>query len=347
MNDLGSIKDNKIVFLTGSSRSGTTLISNLLAVHSDIISCPENGFILTHFSKFKAKTSFDKKDMDNFVKHLWIRKRLMKSVWAHDDNKLLDLFASNEEGFNFELACKTVYQSYRPNKQAKLYIDKNPSHLNFLEPLNQAFSQPKFIVIVRDYRDRYLSLINLKKKSKIKLLSLRGNSWKRHQQNALKFQAKNPNQILLLKYENLLANPEQILTEVCEFLDLSFQSTLLEHESFESVDFSQTKTDWGKHFEESHEKSNQAIDPTNIGKYKEALDQKSVSELDYHCGDIGKLFDYQQGNDYLRPPFFSRLKIKMIQRIGFWGHKTQSLFFKLPLSFQAWIINLMHKILYS
>jgi len=347
MQNIEAIKHNKVVFLTGSSRSGTTLLSNMLAVHNDIISCPENGFILTHFSKFKNKTSFNQKDSKSFIDHLWIRKRLMKTVWGYDRQVLVDSFATNQNDLNFELACKTTYQSYKPNKQVKLYIDKNPSHINFLQPLNSAFTKPKFIVIVRDYRDRYVSLVKLKKKSKFKLLSLRGNSWNRHQKNALRFQNDHPDQVLILKYEDLLSKPKQTVTDVCSFLELPFEQALLQHESFESVDFGQNDTDWGKHFKDSHDKSNQAIDPSNINKFESELDQKSVNQLDYYCGETGLKFGYKQNERYQKPAFFSRLKLNFIQIIGFWGHKTQSLFFKLPLSFQAWIINTMHKILYS
>ncbi|MBL4702925.1 MAG: sulfotransferase, partial [Flavobacteriales bacterium] len=190
--DIESIKQNQVVFLTGSSRSGTTLLSNLLGVHSKVISCPENGFILTHFSKFKSKIGFNKQQVNSFVNHLWIRKRLMKSVWNLDSNQLTTQLTEHREKLTFELACKLVYQNYAPEKAVEIYIDKNPSHINFLHPLNGAFNQPKFIVIVRDYRDRYVSLVKLKKKSKLKMLRLRGNSWKRHQKNAIAFQKRFP-----------------------------------------------------------------------------------------------------------------------------------------------------------
>lgn len=345
MNDLDQ---QTLVFLTGSSRSGTTLMSNILHAHPKIISCPENGFFNTHFHTFKNKKQFTKRDVELFIKHLWIRKRLMQSVWNHNLDELKETLLESRSSLNFEKACREVYQSFDTNKpNASVFIDKNPSHINQLERIRKHFPQSKFIVMIRDHRDRFVSLSKLKQKARIKLLNIRGLAWNRHQLNALRLYQEAPTKILLVKYEDLLLNPKQELEKIVAFLDLEFDPKLLEHETQQSRSFQLKENHPLKdHFEASHGKSNTSIDPKNIGQHKNKLTHKKVRLLNQGCKVAATRLGYLESNQTPKNPLLA-FRTYWIRGVGKIGHKIQFSFFRLPLGIQARALHLAHKILYS
>ncbi|MFT7611183.1 MAG: hypothetical protein ACI9J3_000125 [Parvicellaceae bacterium] len=349
MRDINSIKQKQIVFLTGSSRSGTTLLSNILNSHDNIISCPENGFITSHIASFGKKKSLTPRQIDRFVDHLWIRKRFMKATWNLDEAELKQRLKSIKSELNFETTSKVIYDLYGKNKKnPKLYIDKGPSYLRNIKKINRTFDEPKYIVIIRDYRDRYVSLKKLKKNSPLKLLMVRGISWVLHQKNALKFKKLHSDRIHLIKYEELISSPEKCLRALCNFVEVDFSQNLLHHDNYMSIQYkAETGDDRMQHFESSHIKSSSKIDRTNFNKYLTDLSLKEIAQLDFICAKTGAHFDYQKHPNTPALSIFRQMSMNLKLTFGKFSILPIRGFFLLPLRFQGFIINGMHKMLYS
>ncbi len=342
------IKDIPIVFLTGSSRSGTTLLSNILNSHENVISCPENGFMHTHISAYGRKKRFSKGQVRRFVKNLWVRKRFMKEVWALDESKLEQQLQATRDTLSFSYACKHIYNMFGKGKEAKTFVDKGPSYLLSTKRLDRVFGKPKYIVIVRDYRDRYVSLKKLKKYSPLKMIESRGFIWSVHQRRALRLKTQSPDRTFLVLYEDLISKPEEILKTMCEFLGLSFSTNMLNHDQHQSSSYGQDSENKRKqHFKDSHSKSLTGIDSSNMKKYADKLTSGEIGRLDYACSRIGKEFGYEVDPTGKRPNFFQKLSVKLKLLFAGFTKVPQRMFMATPLRFQAFLINGMHKLVYS
>lgn len=341
------IRKIPVVFLTGSSRSGTTLLSNILHSHPKITSCPENGFITSHIHTYGKRNRFSASDAHEFLKFLWVRKRLMKHVWNLDMEKLRNSFEQADQ-LDFRLAARLIYQQYAPAKAPDTYIDKGPAYLRNTKALDRVFHDPKYLIIVRDYRDRYASLKRLKKFSPFKFMMVRGVSWIGHQKKALKLKEQYPQRVHLLTYENLLNHPTDELNKVCRFLGVQFSDHLLEHPQHIDTKYeTKAKGKHKEHFTNSHAKSLQRIDPSNTSKYRDLLNPLEIGLLDYACREIGSRFGYSPDPIGTSPRLGRKFTMRIRILFASFGQYPLRLFFRLPLKLQAFIINTAHRFLYS
>ena len=137
-----------------------TLLSNLLNGHTQILSVPESVFLILIGIKFRHKSGFTEKDYKAIVANLWLRKselnfwvgikimqELLKVIIAWKPQSLAELF-------------NCIYLSYngvgsKPNP--KVVVDKNPMYTKHLKVIERYYPNSKKIILVRDYRDRYVS----------------------------------------------------------------------------------------------------------------------------------------------------------------------------------------------
>jgi len=207
------------LFIVGLSRSGTKLFRDVLNNHS-LISIPENE---THFipklifentKEFNFNKSFRILKKTNFYKKNIKKKKI-------DETEFRTFIQNNNNKLNTFI--EFVLRSFSNYGFRNDYIwgDKTPKYLRNVDLLLATFPNAKIIHIIRDPRDRAISL----RRTWWRSLRLAAYNWNSEITYLDKIDVNN--RCLEIKFEDFLTNTNLILTQVCEFLDIEFEKAML------------------------------------------------------------------------------------------------------------------------
>jgi hypothetical protein len=210
------------VVVLGVSRSGTTLLKAMLDAHSQLAIPSESYFLPQLWDRHGERP-----DRDAFVEDLTRLERVRE--WGVDPE---DVRARLTERPRFAEAVQSIYQLYAESRRKPRFGDKTPLYMQHLDVLERAFPDARYVHIVRDGRDAALSMIAMKRKPRFNLSRPRGlgdfaAAWRREVRAAQRFGGTHP--YLELRYEDLVAEPESRLREVCAFLGLEYEPGMLEY----------------------------------------------------------------------------------------------------------------------
>jgi protein-tyrosine sulfotransferase len=215
------------LFISGSGRNGSTLISSILNNHDEIFIPPENTIIpfainYWHLHPFKNWES----------KIEVIFKELKKpSIWKVDLTRLkatLTTCASKNRNINHLI--ESIYLEYaRIHKKNKSIIwgDKTPSNTAYLYTMMKQFSHSKVIFLVRDPRAVICSLLVANHTYYSQRIDYMIWRWRNYLNKYYEIRKKNPNNIFFLRYEEFVASPAKITLQLVNWLGLQYDETLI------------------------------------------------------------------------------------------------------------------------
>ncbi|WP_020529670.1 sulfotransferase family protein [Flexithrix dorotheae] len=212
------------LIIVGLPRSGTKLLRDLLNQNPSI-SIPEGEthFIPALIKKFKGNPPKNQEELTRFFK-------MFTQVNFYHRMKKLGIELPQKQFLNsvnqqsWESIFGFILRFYSPKGlESKIYGDKTPQYLRYLELLKQTFPKAKFIHIVRDPRDYCISIKNIWGKNMFRAAY----RWKTEIQQAHFTSEKFPDDFLEIQYEKLLENPEKIMRKICDFVSCSFDENML------------------------------------------------------------------------------------------------------------------------
>ena len=208
--------------ILGVSRSGTTLLKAMLDAHSQVAIPSESYFIPQLWQRHGARP-----DRDAFVDDLRRLERIR--TWGVDPDEVRRRLDAQP---TFADAIQAIYRTYADAKGKPRFGEKTPLYMQHLGVLDRAFPDARYVHIVRDGRDAALSLLAMTRKPRFNLSRPRGLgdfacAWRREVRAAQRFGSAHP--YLELSYEDLVAEPEARLREVCAFLGLEYEPGMLEY----------------------------------------------------------------------------------------------------------------------
>ncbi|MDA8715048.1 sulfotransferase [Flavobacteriales bacterium] len=330
-------------FILSAGRSGSTLLSNLLNGHSEILSTPESVFLVLLGIKYGNQSSFSEKDYQIIAEHIWLRKKELKGSWNQDKTQLLEQLISQQPQ-SITNILDLIYRSYNgvgKKINPKVIIDKNPMYSRYLKVIDRCYPKAKKIILVRDYRDRFVSI---RKNQPFKFVSpgiIRGIAWARRNKVLHKYYCQNKASCLLVKYESLINNTDLVLTEICQFVGLEFEEEMKDFRlqykhQFESEEVSEVQQ---KFLDNMHHLSSQPITNSRIGIWKE-LDKKTIQKLEVFCSKIGSEFGYEPSQSI---SLFNKsvVRIKLMPKItkGIIVAAFRKVSFYLPFWLQKILVN--------
>ena len=214
-------------FIIGSQRSGTTLLRLMLNAHSQIAIPEEGGFwmpLLRDYRKVKAKT-IKKAKLRRYIDY--IESNPQFSLWNLEANLLFEALRIEEKLTLRELMSLTYAEFSRAHGK-QIWGDKTPSFFRMVPVLKKVFPDAKFIHLIRDGRDIYLSLKRIDKGKRN--ISVQALEWVYKVRKARRdLSILKPSQILELKYEDLVSSSAQILKKTCDFLQIRYEDEMLEY----------------------------------------------------------------------------------------------------------------------
>jgi hypothetical protein len=206
----------------GVSRSGTTLLKEMLDAHSALAIPSESYFIpqlwARHGRRFEPGAFLD--DLGRLARvREW-------GVTPYDVRERLPAAPTAADGI------RAIYRSYADTRGKARYGDKTPSYMQELDLLGRVFPDAQYVHLVRDGRDAALSFLAMRRRPRFNLARPRGlatfaSKWRLEVEGARELGRRIPERYHELRYEDLVREPKAELERVCEFLGLEFEPGML------------------------------------------------------------------------------------------------------------------------
>jgi hypothetical protein len=290
-----------LFFIIGRPRSGTTLLRVLFEAHPNVIIPPESPFIINLYKKYQKVTFWDEKRINEFTDDLYKQRYFDKWLIKKEDlyNNLLE-----EKGEStFQQISKRVCLSYNSvfdKKEIKMIGDKNPANSLFAGRIHKLFPDSKIIHITRDYRDNYLSLINVN--FEVPIVPLVVYRWKFAWKRMQKLKRKNPGLIYSLNYEDLASDPENQLRKVCDFLGLEFDPSVFSF--YKKKDEMEEAYAGAKELSVIHKSLLNPISTDRMNLWKTQLTERQIRVADLVAGKTAEKAGYERRYPKFNPGLY-------------------------------------------
>lgn len=301
IHDLSKLNDIEINYILSRNRSGSTLLSNLLNNHPNLLCIPELN-IYWHLRKsYKNIIHFDNKTILKFIDDLFFIYKKQGHRYTKfmlpSKEELIDILNQYNNTLDFSSICKIINlhttTNYNHNKTNIKSIIKKEINLNHLfKKIYNNNPKTKFIILVRNHRANIYS--------SLKFNSARKNYIYEAKRYALELSPLIDPSIpedkkLIIKYKELINETDNCLKKIQLFLDIDIINNLsLKNNPLPHKLLMDKAKEYGlpqkelSYFIKYHYGSFSKIDKTKIKewKYKEAFDKVQLKKIDYICKDV-------------------------------------------------------------
>jgi hypothetical protein len=169
--------------------------------------------------------------------------------------------------------------------------EKTPKHVRHADAILRAFPAAKIIVIVRDPRDVCCSL-----KRRMGSLRVGIERWDQDNRHALEL-LKRPNSFKL-RYEDLIADPEATLDQLCRFLGLEYEHSMLDYWKHQQDWFGVSErrdtdgTNGHNHAVRRNWQIHQPLMRDRVGVYQRELTVSEISSIECELAPLAREFGY-------------------------------------------------------
>lgn len=274
------------IFMVGEQRSGSNLL-RLILNESPSIAAPHPPHILQRFMPLLPV--YGNLDNDKNFKKLIddVCKLVELNPVPWDKVKL-----NRKEIFN---RCKekslvavygAVMDMYAEAHDASAWMCKSMQNIFWADDINVYFNNPKYIYLYRDPRDVTLSFTKAVIGEKHPYFIAK--QWNELQKSCIaQMNWHGSETIFPLSYENLLENPEKIVKELCQFLEIEFSKEMLNfHTSREAERSAKSSSLW--------ENLSQPIKSNNSKKFMTELTTEQIKIIESITGDVMDTLGYER-----------------------------------------------------
>lgn len=289
-------------FIVGIGRSGTTLLTKLLNNHPAIHCLPEANFLVFCLHSYKDRTHFTEQEISLIFEqiktysltHPWIG-------WDFDPvqvkHEVLEQLRA-QSAMSYEQLCKLIYSHFKVSGEdksgAKILLDKNPSYTLFTKHIGRSFPQSKFILLVRDYRANVLS----RKQSvymKSPHVAFNAHRWRLFNKLVMQWHKRHPEKMIVVRYEDLVRQPDAELARICKFLTIDASLNLTESSTSRRIDYESYQIDprHKERFVKKYSDLNKTISADRLEAWQTQLPAEEIRTCDAICSGFAARFGYK------------------------------------------------------
>ena len=245
------------IFIGGCGRSGTTLLGAILGAHSECICPPESHFKISALRSCRARDG--QIDLERAL-------QLIKIHWRF---KLWDLAIdppSPPAGSYVDL-LEWLVEQYAEARglRGSIWVDHTPENINHAALLLQLFPRAKIVHIVRDGRAVANSILPLDWGPNTMFKAAPW--WKAIVRRGVAWEALLPkDSVERIRYEDLVADPEGTIVSLCDFLQLSYEPSILRADGFQPPGYTASQ----------HQMIGKRPDPSRATRWKTALSSRQI-----------------------------------------------------------------------
>ena len=227
---------NPYVFVVGCPRSGTTLLGRMLNAHRELAIIHEGRFVAPWFERRRGLTP------EGEVTPELIERLLEFEPFenVHVGREQLERLADGPGPVHYAGFVRGIFDLHGEAHGKRFVGDKTPHYVRSLPTLHALWPRARFVHIVRDGRDVWLSVRNWKKVVERGGAVARYSDWERDpvSTTALWWEwqvrlgreagaALGSQRYLEVRYESLVQDPAGGCRALCAFLDLPYDEQML------------------------------------------------------------------------------------------------------------------------
>lgn len=316
--------EDRMFFIVGRGRSGSTLLVRILNAHPSIAVAEESLFVMSLAPRYE-RISWDEKRVRRFARDLWYEERMHR--WGLQAEALEESLVELTSEATFARLCARVYAAgaVARGKSGELLLgDKNPHYALFVPRLARLFPRARFIHLVRDYRDNILSYRNVR----FDLFSVGGLAyrWTKYNEGILAAAQHQPERCLRVRFEDLVREPESTLRRICAFLEVPFTRDLLRFHERSGVELA-----W-------HQHASRPPDPDRTARWRHAMTARQRAIADRICQPLGEALGYPP--ERAAVPARAWAGVAAGSALGRLVTRAEQCLFRLPLALRARLIRL-------
>lgn len=285
-------------FIFGCSRSGTSLLSKMLDSHP-ALTVPFESHLYKMFWKHRHYYG----DLENKENQKTLIKDILAtrifSYWS--PTPVFNQVVSNLQHGGFSGVMDAIMRSSAPDKAIQLWGEKTPGHVRYWQEIKSCFPDCKVIYIVRDGRDVASSLVAARFGPVT--LEAAARYWVNHLKEIEPVKNNcDPDNFILIKYEDLLSNPESTLKTICNHLSIAYDHQMLE--------FHNKKADYPTDITNITNLQSPLLKSNSV-KWPEKLTSNEIGEIESIAGETLKAYDYplsKKSTSQQRPKSIAALK---------------------------------------
>jgi hypothetical protein len=285
------------IFIGGCSRSGTTLLGAILGAHSACICPPESHFKVSALRS--CRTREGDIDLDRALRLIQIHWRF--KLW----DTAIDPRAAPAGSYVELLEWLVAQYAERHGMRGHIWVDHTPENINYASLLLELFPRAQIVHIIRDGRGVANSILPLDwgPNTIVKAAPW----WKAMVREGLALEALLPGeQIVRVRYEDLVNEPERIMRSLCAALELPYEPGILRADGFRPPGYTASQ----------HQMIGQRPDPSRATRWRATLTARQVEMFEALAGDLLGQMGYPLVNAaHVRPPTFWERRAAQLKEI--------------------------------
>lgn len=263
-----------------------------------MLSPSEEPFALFFYNAYKNKTVWTDAELQRFIDEFWLIAEKSLELFFTSKEKLFNALQPHQSALPYSLLVKLIYLQFvepKPKEEVKLIVDKQIKYFFYLPQLLTVFPDSKFIVLTRDPR------VNAQRK---KLRNLNSGSdaiylsalWRNTYSNVLYLKQQHK-ALKIVRYEDLVSNPETTIRSVCDFLGIAFLPEMLKtegvYESFLSHQEKKLERQHVDHLKDFHSGLFTSINTDKVALRDNEIDETVNNKIIALTGPLLKELGYE------------------------------------------------------
>ncbi|GER80381.1 MAG: sulfotransferase [Anaerolineales bacterium] len=235
----------KIIFVVGNSRSGTTMLGRVLGCSSDVLTFNELHFFEQMWTPSMPAGEISLEKAVHFTTRLLgiQREGYYAQVEPHKYRREAEALVSAQPGKLTAPQVFAAFLDYEAKRRGKtVACDQTPRNLFYIRELLAYYPNAYIVHIVRDPRDVLLSQKNrwLRRSYAQKKFPMRESVryWVNYHPISISLlwesgikaweRRKGLARVYSIRFEDLIEDPEKIIRAICQFLELEYSPAMLE-----------------------------------------------------------------------------------------------------------------------
>ena len=253
------------IFVAGPDRSGTTLMFALLASHPDLSMVRRTN--MWRYFHDRYGDLGDPDNLDRCVADMTAYRRMRHL--EPDEARIREEFARGTPSYGRLFTLFHAHHAQRSGKSR--WGDKSLHTEHYAARVFQEFPDARVVHMVRDPRDRYASVRRRHGRDLSRVGAATGR-WLSSTRAGRRNQAREPERYALVRYEDLVADPEGTMRRLCDFLGLEYDPGML------TMDGAPEHQARGGNNSSFGDLGSASISTRAVGRYRDVL---SPSELSF------------------------------------------------------------------
>lgn len=301
--------------ILGSERSGTNLLRALLSTHSKIASPPPAGFIdalggiqSRYFPS--GRSSY----LSELINDVVMLTTTHLNPWDIDLD--LEIIKGRMKNSSLWEVFRVVNEIYADEYGCPYWCSKEPGLFKYIFEIAEHFPNAKFVYLVRDGRDVAVSMLRGHLHEFHVYFAAQNWAWTQRQCLRALADPVVSKQIYLLKYENLIDTPEDVMRDLMRFVGPEFEESQLQYYRNENILEHSKRSRFWKNL--AH-----PINGKNKGEYKYNLGVKNIKIFESVAWREMEALGYPVDSSHKRT--FTDFDIRLYRTIAFLRNKFWSM----------------------